>query len=82
MKLKLITATAPVFEGDVSSITIPGELGEFQVLPGHTEFVGLVASGTLSYIGEANGSYDIGAGHAEVMGDVVTVAVDSAVPTP
>ncbi|MBI2345525.1 MAG: ATP synthase F1 subunit epsilon [Deltaproteobacteria bacterium] len=79
MKLKLLTPQVQVFEGDVDAVTLPGEEGEFQVLPGHTYLLSLLKAGEMQY--ESQGTttrLTVGEGHAEVYEDIVTVAVDSA----
>lgn len=78
MKLHLLTPHAAKHFSDVAAVTIPGQSGELQVLPGHARYLGLVQAGMLSFEGAHVGRYTVGAGHAEVTGDVVTVAVDTA----
>lgn len=80
MKLQLLTPQEEVCGATVRSVTIPGAEGEFQVLPGHTFFLTLVQAGELRYESEAGKEVRlrIGAGHAEVAADKVTVAVDYA----
>lgn len=80
MKLQLLTPQAEVCTATVYSVTIPGAEGEFQVLPGHTFFLTLVQAGELRFESDAGkeSRFTIGEGHAEVAGDVVTVAVDRA----
>lgn len=79
MRLHVFTPQAESLRDlEVSSVTIPGELGEMQILPGHTQLLSLVQAGELRYVGPAgDGQMHIGAGHVEVDAEVVTLAVDA-----
>ncbi len=80
MQLHLITPEHNVLDESVQSVTIPGLVGEMQVLPGHTYLLGLTKQGMLSCelaSGEIR-NLEVGPGHVEVYEDVVTVAVESA----
>lgn len=80
MRLHVFTPRAESLRDlEVSAVTIPGELGEMQILPGHTQLLSLVQAGELHYAGPAGaGQLQIGAGHVEVDADVITLAVDAA----
>lgn len=45
--LSFITPEKTVFDGDVSMVVIPGEEGEFGVLPRHMAFVSLLKAGNV-----------------------------------
>lgn len=47
INLICITPDKKVFEGEVSMVVIPGEEGEFGVLPRHMSFVSLLKPGTI-----------------------------------
>ena len=47
INLLCITPEKKVFEGEVSMVVIPGEEGEFGVLPRHMSFVSLLKAGTV-----------------------------------
>lgn len=80
MNLTILTPQAEVLRAVVKSVTIPGALGEMQVLPGHTELLTLVQPGELTCEPEAGASlrFTIGEGHAEITHTEITLAVDSA----
>ncbi|MBI2344351.1 MAG: hypothetical protein HYV02_08485 [Deltaproteobacteria bacterium] len=82
MELHLITPQEEILKATVRCVTIPGRCGQFQVLPGHTALLSLVQPGSLCYETTTgkSGCFAVGAGHAEVVDEVVTVAVDDARP--
>lgn len=45
MILKIISAQNVVFEGEAASVTLPGELGLFTVLPRHASLVSSLVPG-------------------------------------
>ena len=49
MTLKIISAERIVFEGEATSVTLPGELGLFTVLPRHASLVSTLTPGSISY---------------------------------
>lgn len=81
MQLTILTPQAEVLKADVRSVTVPGAVGEFQVLPGHTELLSLIQPGELLCEPESGAPlrFTVGEGHAEVTRTTVTIAVDSAV---
>jgi F-type H+-transporting ATPase subunit epsilon len=80
--LRLLTPYRSFFEGEVESVIVPGQVGEFGVQPGHTKLVSILIPGLLRYVeGSATREVAIGGGFAEVHPDGVTVFADS-VETP
>ena len=45
MKLSIITPDRPVFEGDITSVMVPGSAGSFEVLAGHAPIVSSLEEG-------------------------------------
>lgn len=45
MNLEIITPESKIFEGDVSSVRLPGKEGLFQVLNGHAPMISTLAAG-------------------------------------
>lgn len=77
MTLKIISAEEIVFEGEVSSVTLPGELGSFTVLHNHASLVSILTAGTISFT-DAHGkseSREIGGGLVDVDNNVVSVCL-------
>lgn len=47
MKLHIITPQHVIFEGDVDAVTVPGKMGEFQMLNNHAPIVSSLDKGTI-----------------------------------
>ncbi|MGN1173244.1 MAG: F0F1 ATP synthase subunit epsilon [Muribaculaceae bacterium] len=77
MILRVISAEATVFEGEVTSVTLPGEKGSFMVLQNHASIVSTLVKGKLAYVpanGEAQGQV-IDGGIVDVDNNVVSVCI-------
>lgn len=49
MILKIISAEDVIFEGEVNSVTLPGELGAFTVLCNHASLISTLVAGNIAY---------------------------------
>lgn len=49
MILKIISAEDVIFEGEVNSVTLPGELGAFTVLRNHASLISTLVAGNIVY---------------------------------
>lgn len=47
MHLEIVSPEATLFSGEVSSVTVPGVDGEFQMLENHAPIVSLLQAGTV-----------------------------------
>ena len=77
MTLKIISAQQIEFEGEVTSVTLPGALGKFQVLNNHAALIAALAAGTVTYV-TANGETqerNIDGGVADIKNNVVSVCM-------
>ncbi|MGB5646831.1 F0F1 ATP synthase subunit epsilon [Muriicola sp.] len=54
MHLEIVSPEATLFSGDVTSVTVPGVNGEFQVLDNHAPIVSLLQQGNVKIGGEVN----------------------------
>ncbi len=45
MKLEILTPDKAVFEGEVTSVTVPGTMGSFEVLNGHAPLISTLEDG-------------------------------------
>ncbi|MBD5191561.1 MAG: ATP synthase F1 subunit epsilon [Barnesiella sp.] len=68
MTLKIISAQEVVFQGEVTSVTLPGEMGSFTVLKNHASLVSILTAGEITYI-----STDGGEHKAAITGGIVDV---------
>ena len=50
MTLKIISAQAIIFQGEVTSVTVPGEMGSFTVLKNHASLVSILTAGDITYM--------------------------------
>lgn len=79
MILKIISADQMVFEGEITSVTLPGVLGSFTVLKNHASLISVLTAGVISYktVGESDNehNYDITGGIADVDNNVVSVCL-------
>ncbi len=77
MTLKIISAEAIVFEGDVTAVTLPGALGSFTVLRNHASLVSTLTAGDIEYT-DTTGHKEtrrIEGGIADVDNNVVSVCL-------
>ena len=79
-QFKLITPTGIVFEGAADQVSATGPLGEFGVLPAHTDFITSLTPGVLEVrFPDASTSYwVVSGGLAEVKDGVMTLLASSA----
>jgi F-type H+-transporting ATPase subunit epsilon len=50
MQLNIITRDKKVFEGVITSLTIPGSAGSFQILKDHAPIISTLKSGKVVYV--------------------------------
>ncbi len=77
MILKIISAEEIVFEGEVTSVTLPGAIGAFTVLNNHASLVSTLVAGKISYTDNSGAvnSRQIDGGLADVDNNVVSVCL-------
>lgn len=77
MTLKIISAQEIVFQGEVTSVTLPGTMGSFTVLHNHASLVSTLVAGEIAYTA-ADGDrrqLEISGGLADVDNNVVSVCL-------
>ncbi|GJM28734.1 MAG: hypothetical protein DHS20C17_13690 [Cyclobacteriaceae bacterium] len=78
LTLEIITPDGSFYHGAVTSATLPGALGAFQVLNNHAPIISALDKGPLSYINdEGNHSFEIDGGVVEVQKNKITVLAES-----
>ena len=77
MKLTVLTPEAEIFTGEITSVKVPGVVGEFEVLKNHAPMVSLLKAGSVRYTGEDgnNTSFSIQNGFIEVLNNEVALLV-------
>jgi F-type H+-transporting ATPase subunit epsilon len=53
MKLEIVTPEAKLLNSEVSSVSVPGFTGEFQMLNNHAPIVSILVNGTVKFKGDA-----------------------------
>ena len=79
--LTIISAESKVFEGKVENILVPGMVGDFLVLANHAPCISSIRPGFLEFSeGKSdNQRYFVSGGIIEIINNMVSVLVDSAV---
>ena len=80
-ELSIISAESKVFEGKVESILVPGMVGDFLVLSNHAPCISSIRPGFLEFSDGTSDKqrYFVSGGIIEVINNMVSVLVDSAV---
>lgn len=68
MKLEIITPEKKLFEGEVSSLTVPGEKGSFTVLHNHAPIISTLERGRIKIVSDFSAEKDI-----EIEGGLIEV---------
>lgn len=77
MTLKIISAEEILFQGEASSVTLPGSMGSFTVLQNHASLVSTLTAGNITYVDENGNSHSttITGGLADIDNNVVAVCL-------
>lgn len=81
MKLKIISQSKAVYEGEVKSIQLPSKQGEMGILPGHINLTSLLEIGTIKVIDQFDKEkiFAINGGIVDIKGDNVLILANEAV---
>ena len=78
IRLEFVTPERPIVHEDVDEVELPGERGDFGVLPGHAPLLSELKPGQLSYtVGNVTHYVMVSWGFAEVLPDRVTILVQA-----
>ena len=78
MTLDIITPDMKVFSGDVTSITVPGTMGTFQVLKNHAPIISTLSKGKVKYkTEEGEMTIEINSGVIEVLKNKIILLLES-----
>lgn len=78
MTLRIISPTDILFEGEARSVTLPGALGSFTVLPHHASLISTLVPGNIAYRTEAGEEQTVATtsgGLVDVDNDIVSVCI-------
>ena len=79
MKLEIITPDKKIYEGDISSIRVPGKKGSFQVLKDHAPIISTLENGPVIIVDLALNvvNYEISGGVIEVKQNKIILLAES-----
>ncbi len=49
LKLKIVTPERIAYDGEVSSVLVPGQKGQFEILTGHAPIISSLGKGVVEY---------------------------------
>ena len=78
LRLKVISPEKILFDGDVESVTVPGTLGEFEVLENHAPIISSLNAGKMMFVvpNESKMEINIAGGFVEVQKNEVSLCVE------
>lgn len=78
LQLNIVSPEKELFNGEVDSVTLPGSIGSFTILPQHAPIVSSLKAGTLSYLAKDGEEHtqEINGGFIEMNGNNISVCVD------
>jgi F-type H+-transporting ATPase subunit epsilon len=80
--VNLVTPKGVVAHADTDSLSAPGELGEFQLLPGHVPLLSALKPGVLTIGTKASARYAVSTGYLRIDPQgAVEILVEQAVPS-
>ncbi len=78
LHLTILSPEEKIFDGEVKSVTLPGTMGLFTILPQHAPIVSSLREGSLVYVVKdgSEHSLDIKGGFVELSNGVISACVD------
>jgi F-type H+-transporting ATPase subunit epsilon len=77
LHLTIVSPEKELFNGEVESVTLPGTMGSFSILPQHAPIVSSLGAGTLVYVtGGEEHALDIQSGFVEMSNGKVAVCIE------
>ena len=78
IRLEIYTPTGVIFNGEVTSVTLPGTKGLFTILYNHGAIISSLTKGKIKYtVNEEISTIEVSGGFAEVKNNVVTVCLET-----
>ena len=77
MTLKIISAEEIIYQGEASSVTLPGAMGSFTVLQNHASLVSTLVAGNVVYVASdgTTNTHHISGGLADIDNNVVSICL-------
>ena len=77
MNLSIIAPSGTLFNGEISSVMLPGALGPFQVLPSHAPALSSLIAGNITYTaGPISSSIAVKGGFTSIANNQVLVVCE------
>ena len=78
LHLNVLSPDKEIFNGEVNSVTLPGTIGSFTILPQHAPVVSSLVAGRLVYLtpDDEEHTLDIKGGFIEMSSNKVSVCID------
>jgi F-type H+-transporting ATPase subunit epsilon len=76
MTLEILTPDKKVYEGEVTSVTVPGTMGSFEILNNHAPIISTLEDGKLTVRGAKDDVFFIKGGVVEVNNNKVMVLAE------
>ncbi|MDL2213329.1 ATP synthase F1 subunit epsilon [Bacteroides sp. OttesenSCG-928-N06] len=75
--LSIVSPEKMLFEGEVKSVSLPGAVGAFTILPHHAPIVSSLKAGVVKYVATNNDeqTFEAENGFVEMSGNKVTVCI-------
>ncbi|MDR3266776.1 MAG: F0F1 ATP synthase subunit epsilon [Tannerella sp.] len=79
LKLKIISPTETIFDGEIKHAFFPGEIGLFEVLPKHAPLISSLVKGEITYTlkSDEEKKIRISSGFVEVNADIITACIEN-----
>jgi len=77
LKLKIVTPERIAYDGEVSSVLVPGTMGQFEILTGHAPIISSLGKGVVEYAtGDGKQQVTVLGGFVSVQHDEVSLCVE------
>jgi F-type H+-transporting ATPase subunit epsilon len=79
LKLKVISPTETIFEGEIQHATFPGEIGLFEVLPKHAPIISSLSQGEITFLSKTDEirKIPVSSGFVEVHANQITACIEN-----
>ncbi len=75
--LKIVSPEKIVFTGEVDSVLVPGEVGQFEILNNHAPIISTLVAGSVAYtVGSVKTSFQVLGGFVSVKKNEVSLCVE------
>ena len=77
LKLKIVTPERIAFDGEVSSVLVPGTMGQFEILNNHAPIISTLGKGIVEYAtSEGRQQIKVSGGFVSVQHNEVSLGVE------